>query len=892
MAKGVKKPRGRAATFLTVYTAAWLVGAGVLLLIHGVYHRSFAFLFDGLYQHFASYRFVCDYLSGLLTGNPARLGAFNYSLGLGSDILTLLNSYDFTDPVCWITALLPIGYEARYGAMLFAKLYLTGLSFGLYCREAEQEDGLVNALGAVAYTFSAATLCTFSRHPNFINWMYFFPLLMAGGERYWRKGKRGLLIAGVFLNLFVNYYTFYIDAVLFALYVVTRALCLAARREKGLRDALAEGLFTAGVCLLGVLLAAVLLLPTFHAFANSSRALTSSGYEGSMLHYNLKYYLQTLSCIFIAYADTSSYVCLGMSSICVPAMCLLFLRRDKNADLRASLILCAVMLCVPLAGKVLNGFGYVSNRWSFVIVFYALVALVRMFPEMQSATGWRKAVMLLVPLACAALYGLYCLRSRRLNLVNIGAILLLLAAMLPVLFSGRLDRRAWRGFAAALVFVYALYQCVFTFVPKGANYLSAFQPAGTVASEYEDHSAARATNLSDGFYRVEESEADANLTCWDGSHGTSLWWSGLPSDMMDYYMSFDLDSVLSNSALRGLDGRAQLLETASVRFFTMPSGNSEQAPWGYALREDASDDRYLVYENPNALPIGYVYPGCMLKGDYDALDALDRQQAQMQCAAVDAIPEGQKQIEPQFAVTPLKYETVGADGATIVDGGMHVDETYGSLRLKVDVPENSEIYVVLKGVYAKEKVNMTNLFARRTQGDWSVEKMARLFQDTYLWPVLRDRISFNLGSGAPGTNEIAIRCEAKCTLQWDALEIVAVPMDAYEAQARALTKTVLEDVRVGSDEVAGSATLAEPGMLQFSIPYSDGWKAWVDGAPAKLWKSNAMYMALPLEAGDHEILLRYRTPWLREGAAISLVTLAGLIAHAVVRRRRRAARDK
>ena len=37
----------------------------------------------------------------------------------------------------------------------------------------------------------------------------------------------------------------------------------------------------------------------------------------------------------------------------------------------------------------------------------------------------------------------------------------------------------------------------------------------------------------------------------------------------------------------------------------------------------------------------------------------------------------------------------------------------------------------------------------------------------------------------------------------------------------------------------------------------------------------------------HSVTLRYRTPWLRPGIAVSLATLAGLLAAALLRRKRK-----
>lgn len=275
--------------FLVGYTALSLIFAGVIYGIFCLYGRSFLYVNDGVYQHFAAYRYVSDYLLKLIRGETDGLSFFNYSLGQGADILTTLNSYDFTDPICWLTALAPMSLVNRYTLMVFVKLYLIGLSFGVYCRTARLKNSFANVMGAIAYTFSCMTLFTFARHPNYINWGYFFPLIMAGGELYWRKGRKGLLLMAVFLNVVVSFYTFYMSAILFALYVVIRVLCWSIGRELRFGEAMKRALRTAGVCLIGAMLSMIVLMPTLYAYVNNARLSVISGYTNSLLHYPPSY---------------------------------------------------------------------------------------------------------------------------------------------------------------------------------------------------------------------------------------------------------------------------------------------------------------------------------------------------------------------------------------------------------------------------------------------------------------------------------------------------------------------------------------------------------------------------------------------------------------------------
>ena len=59
------------------------------------------------------------------------------------------------------------------------------------------------------------------------------------------------------------------------------------------------------------------------------------------------------------------------------------------------------------------------------------------------------------------------------------------------------------------------------------------------------------------------------------------------------------------------------------------------------------------------------------------------------------------------------------------------------------------------------------------------------------------------------------------------------------------------------------------GKLVFSIPCEDGWTLFVDGKETDKELFLNSLIGVTLEAGSHEIELRYETPGLKEGAMIS-----------------------
>ena len=104
-------------------------------------------------------------------------------------------------------------------------------------------------------------------------------------------------------------------------------------------------------------------------------------------------------------------------------------------------------------------------------------------------------------------------------------------------------------------------------------------------------------------------------------------------------------------------------------------------------------------------------------------------------------------------------------------------------------------------------------------------------------------------------------------------------MEQYAAEIEKRREITLQNITAGNDEVNGTIYLEKPKLLCLAIPFSAGWRAYVDGRETTLYRANVMYMALDVGKGRHSIKLEYHTPLLKEGICISVFAfvLLGLI---------------
>ena len=80
-----------------------------------------------------------------------------------------------------------------------------------------------------------------------------------------------------------------------------------------------------------------------------------------------------------------------------------------------------------------------------------------------------------------------------------------------------------------------------------------------------------------------------------------------------------------------------------------------------------------------------------------------------------------------------------------------------------------------------------------------------------------------------------------------------------------------------NNRLTANVTAASAGLAVFSEVYEEGWKAWVDGAPVEILRTNHALRGIPVGPGEHTVEFRYEPESIRVGLWISGVSVAGVL---------------
>ncbi len=117
--------------------------------------------------------------------------------------------------------------------------------------------------------------------------------------------------------------------------------------------------------------------------------------------------------------------------------------------------------------------------------------------------------------------------------------------------------------------------------------------------------------------------------------------------------------------------------------------------------------------------------------------------------------------------------------------------------------------------------------------------------------------------------------------QYDRLAIISRPVAQIPASFAALAAESMTDTDLhlnpisrATGEISGNVLADREGVLLVQLPYSKGFRAFVDGEERPVLRTDTMFLSVPVTPGAHSIRLIYRTPG---GAAGVCCTLAGII---------------
>ncbi len=874
--------------YFKYYTMLFLLAAMLVFSWYFLTGTSFIWKKDGWTQHYKSLIYYSRYLRQIFYGifykHQFALPQWDFSIGEGNDILAAFHYYVIGDPFTILSMFVPSSYMyIYYEAVIILRMYLAGIAFSYFCFKTGRTSHYAVIAGSLTYVFCYWVVINAVTHPYFLNPMIYMPLLLTGIEKLLKKESPKLFIISVFLSAISNFYFFYMLVILTIIYVVIRLYILYRGRLKKCLPVLWRIIVSS---VLGVLMASVILLPVCYIFLNDTRMSSEATYP---FLYPLSYYGQ-LPVLFTT-SNHINWTSMGYAAPVLPAVFLLFYKRRKYFLIKSLFITGIVIILIPFFGKALNGFSYVTNRWSFAFAFVCAYIITLMWPCLLHLKT--KEVKMLA--ACITFYFIICIavciiseNTSKNVCVSVFLAYMFLIVVMPqaVQFKNkiRISGRTGKQKAAIAIIIFSIFcNSYFSYVYSG--YIQKRKKTSEIQELTHDETNAvlKASELdnTNSFFRYSGKELTENANIIAGISSTQYFWSLSNPCAVDFRGKLELCEEMSFK-YTGYDDSAALMALASVLYYTQPSGKKDSPPYGFELMENVSNPDYTVYRNKYALPPGYTYESYISKEEWEELPAIHKQETLLQNIVIEDYNGKIPKSSVKYLSEEIDYKATCENNDVIIkDNSFKVLSDSAKIKLKFKSPGNSEIYFYIKGLDLKGNLtipeelvhgNVTKAEIKLKSSKGNIKNLIYRTKQNQHYNSRHD-FTINLGYSKKPLKWITVTFPVAGTYSFDSIGIVCEPMQEYENKISALKEDTLKNIETGTNYFSGNISLNQPKFLCIPIPCSDGWEAFVDGKKTDLYKANLMYMALELDAGSHNILLKYHTPFLKAGACVSVISV-------------------
>lgn len=737
---------------------------------------------------------------------------YTWNLGLGTDFVSLF-AYYLASPVNWLLRLVPTGYVIEFMTFLIlVKTGLCGWSFAYYLREHYGDKSRLVLFFSTFYALSGF-VCAYNWDIMWLDTVWLAPLVILGLERLVRQGKVCLYTVTLAVSILSNYYISILLCIFLVLYVL---ILLAEQKEGRLRAAFRFGLYS----LLAGGMGAVLILPEI-------AALSGSGSGGIRFPEKMEWYYNVIDglsrgCIGVEPVHTTGHWPNIYCGVAVMLLVVLYiLNRRISWKRKLPRLLLAAFFLVSFANNYLNfiwhGLHFPDGLPARQTFLYAFLLLTIGYETLRCRKGnalWHPVVALILSEG----FLLVCFFFGDRELVT-GESLLLTAVLLlgytGVLICRRAGGRKLRRFAvwcgAALALLEASLNMEMTSVRT------------TDRVAYMEHQeayqalAGEAEQRESGFYRIDKwNRLTKNDSALADYPSATIFSSLINLDVADFYRELGMEGGKNYYCYSG--ATALTSSMLSVKYLLTDSG-AEESPY---RRLVGQQDGIYLYENLYTLPLGYMV-------DTDLEERWD-------------FTAGNP-IQTQNALA----RALGAEGELLAP----VDTEVSRGRTVIHVEQSGCIYGYYTG---RDANNVKAVIGDKTR---TYSKCAHVYL-------------LDFGYCEAGT-DIVITSEET---EYFSVQGYRLDDEAFARVYETLNASTMELTGWTDTYISGKIDVESSGRLVLSVPDDKGWELTVDGAPVEYESFCEAFISVELAEGSHIIELRYRTPYLAEGACVSMACLA------------------
>ena len=809
---------------------------------------------DGFKQNYRALLYISNHfkkiINNIFVNHTFVIPQWDFVIGEGADILETFHYYGLGDPINLLSVFFnESNLYIFHDLSIFLRMYLSGLFFSWLCFFKQHKNNIVVLTGSILYAYCSYSFRVMTNYIYFINPVMYFPLVILGIEKLFDENKGVLLTVAVALCAVTSIYFFYMIVIATVLYVGIKLLVIKDTIKNRLLILL--NIFKYSV--FGVLIGSIVFLPSAYSMLNNSRAAES---VDLIPFYSFDKFISLFrNLVFNGFRGGyyGGYTVLGLFAIVAVV-------KSKNHKFLSWLLLLGLaIMAVPIFGSVFNAMTYITERHEFVIGLLVTYCVVVSFDDLSHMS--KDFYIYLIILLLYLFVGIYEDPDEKMTylvhfILGFGTLL-----SFKIIKNCKL-----KEYVYLLVVLTSLsFNIAYKYLPNYWNHANTNGSNINFLTNIHNEEPSVLNDLDDNsFYRYSGSSLDDNICVNHSRSSTGYYWSVANNNIADFRTSLGYHDI-SNFYITDYDSDFIPNTLAGVKYYFVKEGDI--IPYGYELYKEY--DNYDLYINNNVLPIMYGYDECMSLEEYNNANLLDRQQLLTKYAVVNDDNNIQQTNIDESCIN-INYQITVSEGIDLTDKTIDVSKGGESIELSFSSSEVGEYYFVLEGV-------TPNLETELVVKCGDVKKSILTKNHNSHAYGGRHNFAINLGYFKGLSDTVSLIINSKASITYENMKICCLSVSNVVNNLQKLNCININDLVIEDNRLFASIEADNNKYLCMSIPNYNGWKAYLDGEEVELSKYNIMYMGFPVTSGSHIIELEYKTPLLKEGLLISIVSLISFL---------------
>lgn len=803
---------------------------------------------------------------------------YSWSRNLSGETLGMFGYY-LASPFMWIVVLLP--RTMMLGAleiMQLAKLGCCALAFAYYLKKSKNASPYMQLVFSTCYALMTYIVVELM-NPMWIDGMIWLPIILLGIERLVDSGRMLLVTVSLGIMFFSHFYIGYMigffSALYFIYYILSRPGHIIAP------GFIKSGLKFAASAVIAVLSASAVLIPVYFSLSLGKLDFSDPDFS-PRTQFDI---FQFLSKLFSNSYDTvrpEGLPMIACGTLVILLIPLFFLNTRISCKEKVSLgaLLFSVFGSMYLSTIDIAWHGFQVPNWlpyrySFTFCFVMLIMAYRALESIEgvsfkeiglTAFGW---VALLAYLNQKQYEEFYLAETVWFSILAIVVFTALLFVFKK--YQNRAAAVALAVFVCLEIFENTMYtvwsiDCDVVYSTY-SSYQDYFIDGRNVVDTVEE--------LDGGLYRMEKTfHRTVNDPMGMGFKGVSHSSSTMNSPVLAMLKSLGLGmqghytkytgSTLLTDSLLGIKYLMykpdELTPAVDEREINRQNYQNElkrpYKTYTELLSPEDTGTEITVYENPYALPIGFMASSDIKETVLDSSDPITNQQRLLQ----DLLGDGSARVFRR--IYSYYTDTVNCSTATTGDHIWYtttVPEKDSYVEFTLNIDSDQPLYAFFPTVYQRK----SNIWVRADSWDVNNYPFLDYFFTSEYYSIL------NLGSYEEG-EELKVRMTlASGEVLFSDVLFYQLDTDALMEATNTLKEGGWQITEHTDTYLEGSITAKEDGVMFTTIPYEPGWHITVDGeevTPIKLLDS---LIGIELTAGTHEITMRFWPDYLSLALAVS-----------------------